>query len=334
MAELLISHHTASEVGMKTASEEEHSGIVTLSIEVELGWGNHDTGNFERLSEDGRTERRYLSKLLDATERTRVPISFDVVGHLLLEACDGTHESPHPDGWFRGDPGTDYHTDGLFYAPDVVADIDSASVNHELCTHTFSHALFNDVSRETATWELQQAQDLSRRHLGRETSSLVPPRHHTPPYDVLSDCGISVTRPATKTQTRTKVHRFKELLAGPLPLSELRETDGVVETSCTTNPSLTAAALPSGRGTTHPTFRCLPASVRRQYHFDKLVQATERAVAEGAHLHLWCHLFDLSNAQQFRVVERYLSWLDSFRATNDVTIVTMAELPGHVGTAI
>lgn len=305
-------------------------GIITFSMEIELAWGNHDTGELGRLSPDGQKERNYLSKLLAVTEANQIPFSFDVVGHLFLEQCSGNHDSPHSDGWFQSDPGTDYRTDGLFYAPDVIEDVKSASIEHEICTHTFSHALFDEITRETCVWELECVQELHREHTGKTTSSLVPPRHQSPPYDVLVKNGVEIVRPPMPKRAPTKVHRFKELLAGPLPLSELRRNDDVVETTCTTNPSLTAAALPSGQGTTHPAFRYLPMSLRQRYHLEKLKRTTETAVEEESHLHLWCHLFDISNRHQFEVVREYLDWLESFRESNDVTVAPMEDLPNYV----
>lgn len=304
-------------------------GIITFSMEIELGWGTHDTGELDRLSPDGQTERRYLSKLLATTETNQIPISFDVVGHLFLDECDGDHESPHRSDWFQADPGTDSLTDGLFYAPDAIENIKSASVDHEICTHTFSHALFDEITRKTCVWELERAQEVHREHIGKTTDSLVPPRHQSPPHDVLVENGIDVLRPSMERSVRSKPHRFKELLMGPLPLSALQRTD-VVETSCTTYPSLTAAALPSGRGMTHPVFRYLPVSLRQQLHLKKLKRATKTANKEGSHLHLWCHLFDISNQHQFEVVDEYLDWLQSFQETHDVTVAPMEELPNYV----
>lgn len=134
------------------------SGIVTFSMEIELGWGVHDTRNFYRLSENGQEERKYLSELLGVLEENKIRFSFDVVGHLFLEECDGQHNSPHSEGWFQADPGTNYQTAGLFYAPDIIRNIDSTPIEHEICTHTFSHALFDEISRETCAWELERAQ--------------------------------------------------------------------------------------------------------------------------------------------------------------------------------
>jgi hypothetical protein len=299
-------------------------------MEIELGWGVHDLGEYDRLSMDGRTERGALSDLLATLDQTRIPITFDTVGHLLLEGCSGDHDSPHENGWFRSDPGTDYHTDGLFYAPDMVAEIQSRSVDHELCTHTFSHVLLDRVSEETCRWELDQVEGVHRQTVGQPPRSLVPPRHLLPTYDLLVDYGIDVVRPAMEAQSTTRRGRFAELFAGPLPRSDLRRHDGLVETTCTTYPSLTAPALPSGQGVSHPAFRYIPLSIRKHTHLRKLKQATRAVTADGGHLHLWCHLFDLCNPHQSAVVDTYLDWLAAFRAKNDLTVAPMKDLPAYV----
>lgn len=306
------------------------TGTLTISMEVELAWGNHDTGRLDRLSENGSTERAYLDRLLETCSGAGVPVSFDVVGHLFMPGCAGDHPGPHTNGWFDADPGTNYRTDPLYYAPDVVDAIRSRSTGHELCTHTFSHVLFDEVSRPVGDWELERAQELHREHTGSRAKSLVPPRHRTPPYDALTGAGVEVVRPAMDRPRGSRPARFKELLAGPLPLSELTVRDGVVETYCTTNPSLTAPAFPLGQGETHVAFRHLPTSLRRRLHLRKLKEATRRTVREDGHLHLWCHLFDLSNDLQWETVREYLTWLGSYRDTEDLTIATMDELPTHV----
>ena len=299
-------------------------------MELELGWGVHDLGEFDRLSVDGEPERTALSDLLSTLDRTRIPITVDTVGHLLLDGCSGDHDSPHEDGWFRADPGTDYRADGLFYAPDMISDIRSRSVDHELCTHTFSHVLLDQVSEETCRWELDQAATVHRQTVGQPPTSLVPPRHGLAAYDLLADYGIEVVRPAMEAQSSTRRGRFTELFAGPLPRSELRRRDGMVETTCTTYPSLTAPALPSGQGVSHPAFRYIPLSIRKRAHLRKLKRATRVAAADERHLHLWCHLFDLCNPHQSAVVDDYFEWLAAFRDDNNLAVAPMEELPAYV----
>lgn len=40
------------------------TGIVTLSVEVELGWGMHDLDEFSHLSPNRSAEERALTRLL------------------------------------------------------------------------------------------------------------------------------------------------------------------------------------------------------------------------------------------------------------------------------
>ena len=112
------------------------------SIEIELAWGWHDRereNRYESLSSDRTTETETLVWLLDIGDKYRIPFTFDIVAHLLCPSCDGSHAGPHSPGWFKEDPGTDVGTDPLFYAPDLVRMIQDARVDHEICTHTFSH---------------------------------------------------------------------------------------------------------------------------------------------------------------------------------------------------
>ena len=306
------------------------TGTVTISMEVELAWGIQDLGDFTHLSPNGQVERTYLDKLLEVCRQRHLPISFDVVGHLFLEECLGYHDGPHADGWFDGDPGTNYCEDPLFYAPDMVEAIQLSQTNHEICSHTFSHALFDEISSETARWELRQVQNIHETHIGNPTVSLVPPRHQSPPYDVLRESGLEILRPAIHQQSKTKVHRFKELLAGPIPTAPTKIADGIVETYCTTTPSLTAPALPSGQGESHAAFRYVPVRLRKRLHLNALKRATQNAARNGGHLHLWCHLYDLSNELQWQTVKAYLHWLEGFREENDIRIATMKDLNTYV----
>ncbi|MFC7069227.1 hypothetical protein [Halobaculum lipolyticum] len=308
---------------------------LTLSIEIELGWGVHDKEGHPHLSPDGEQERRYLGKLLDAADEHGVPISFDVVGHLLLDECDGSHDGPYVPGWFDADPGTDTATDPLFYAPDTARAVLDADVDHELCTHTFSHVICGREPRAVVDRELSTALALHE-DLGVTVRSIVPPRHSRPPNDLLADHGIRVARYAIPTGGSGRLARLRELTVGPHPLWEPKPVDGVLETYCTTYPSLTASSLPSGQSATPRLFRPVPLAVRKRVHGHYLRRSTERAVETGSHLHLWCHLYDLSNEHQWEVLEDYLAYLGSV-PDGDLTVRTMESLadapltpsPGH-----
>lgn len=300
------------------------AGTLTISIEVELGWGVHDLPTDNHLSEDGQREREYLRKLLEKADECDVPISFDIVGHLLLEECDGTHDGPYPDGWFDADPGTDVDTDGLFYGPDLARQILTADVDHELCTHTFSHVLCHQATDDLLDTEFRRVVE-RHNYFGEPVSSFVPPRHNEPDDEVLHRNGIRVARYAKVKESPTLAHRFKQLTVGPHPQWEPRVENGLLKTYCTTYPSLTARTLPAGQADTSWMFRVFPVSLRKKVHARYLRRATQRAIESETPLHLWCHLFNLSNEHQWEVLAEYLEYLEDI-PEEDLEIKTMESL--------
>lgn len=303
---------------------------VTLSIEIELGWGVHDIDDRTHLSADGGPERRALQRLLTHCDQVDVPISFDVVGHLLEERCDGDHDGPHRDGWFDPDPGTDAADAPLFFAPDAVRAIRDRAADHELCTHTYSHVLCGEASPETVAWELDRAQSGLRELTGSETESIVPPRHSEPAAATLRDGGIEIVRVSRDTSGNGTRDRLRELVFGPHPVFETRLVDGVVETYCTSYPSLASSTLPSGQRPPPAPFRALPVQVRQGLHRRYLSRAVDRAVEADGDCHLWCHLYDLANDAQWPPVREFLTELGERRDRGEVEVLTMAGLNQRV----
>lgn len=170
------------------------TGIATISIELELGWGMHDKGEYEFLSSNAEAEYDAISFLLDLCDRYGIPVTFDVVGHLFHETCKGDHQGPYPDNWWTEDPGTDSKTDPLFYAPELIEKIVESDVNHEITTHTYSHILCEEMAEELLEHELTIIKRLHEERGLSEPTSIVTPRHQQPNYEILNDFGISVIR--------------------------------------------------------------------------------------------------------------------------------------------
>jgi peptidoglycan/xylan/chitin deacetylase (PgdA/CDA1 family) len=299
---------------------------VTLSVEVELGWGYHDLGRTDPFSENRIAETERLDALLSACDRLEIPFTFDVVGALLLDSWPDDLDGPHADGWFDAIPKTGVDEDPLYYAPGMVRAIDDAAVDHEICTHTFSHVLFDRISREVAAWELQQAQRVNEAFGLDPPVSLVPPRHYRPPRDVLVEHGIETLRIPGYLPARTKVHKFDRLLASPQPPTPPRLVDDVVETYCTSFTSLTAASLPAGQLPVHPVFRPIPRSLRTHLHERYLNLAVERAIEADSYTHLWCHLYDMTDDDQFDPIVAFLETLAERWDRGAVEVLTMADL--------
>lgn len=316
---------------------QEMVGTVTLSIEVELAWGFHDLpprtrGRGSPLSADRSAETGALDRLLARCDRLDVPITFDVVGHLGHDGCDGHAGSPHAQNWFDADPTSNAESDPLFYAPELVRAIGDASADHEVATHTYSHVLCDDVPNHVLDWELD-AVEAVHEDLGLDPPvSFVPPRHRRPDPDVLRAHGIRIVRvPAPGTSIPTARHRrFVRAFTRSPVVEAPRRSDGIVETYCSPAPSLTAPHLASGQRPAHPAFSALPTAVRQWLHRRYLDRCLEEAIERGSSLHLWTHLYDLSNDVQWPPIRSFLASLAAARNQGRVAIRTMERLAGHV----
>jgi len=292
------------------------TGTATISVEIELGWGFHDRVNpYEtpELSNDGRKEREALEWLLQLCDEARVPVSFDIVGHLLLESCDGTHDGPHENGWFERDPGTDEERDPLYYFPGVVDVINDAEVEHEICTHTFSHILCDQVSDEVLAWELQRSRELHDENF----ISLVPPRHRKPTMAALRENDINVVRIANEEQIPSNlVTRYVWNYMRDHPLHTPEMVDGVIQTKTSPFMTLTASHLSRGVSEPHPSFQIVPCQLRQKSHKRFLISAMEAAVSKQSHVHYWTHLYNLAHEAQRRPVQSFLKNLGDSSVMN------------------
>jgi len=300
-------------------------------MEVEFAWGVHDRGNYEFLSRDREPETDALRTVLDACDGCSIPVTFDVVGHLLEESCSGSHPSPHADDWFEADPGTDVDTHPQFYAPDLVSLITDRKVDHEVATHTYSHALLDEVSRETIDWEFERVMDRHAESGLASPTSLVPPRHRDAPLGLLADHGINAVRVPypdyRRPDTSGKIESLYWLVTRTHPIGGLSVEDGVVLTSGTHHPSLSTPLLPVGQRPVNPLLRVLlPTRIRQRVHYRYLRSALDRAIERDAHLHLWTHLYEIANPTQLRPVVSFLEYLSERAASNDAWMRTMDEL--------
>lgn len=321
------------------------AGTITISLEIELGWGVHhlpDTTGIGRHSQERQLETETLQWLLDICDDLHVPISFDIVGHLLLEECMGDHSGPHERGWFDADPGTDVETNPLYYAPDLVRSIVEAETAHEICTHTFSHVPCQEVNEAVVDWELRQAHEHHEAFGLDPPRTLVPPMHSPPPLESLHANGLTGVRrptvyrePVKAPQPPNSVLRWLpwyirqlypvEVLARSHPVCDLRLVNGVVEHYTSWHASLTAPYLPNGQIQPHPAFRIVPTSVRQSLHERYLSGALRRAIEQNSHAHVWSHLFNLSNEAQQPPVKSFLESIAQRREQGLAEISTMAE---------
>ncbi|ELZ40567.1 Polysaccharide deacetylase [Halorubrum californiense DSM 19288] len=289
----------------------------------------HDLETFSHLSRDRAAEERVLSDLLQACRRNGIQVTFDVVGHLLEESCDGVHPGPYPTGWWKNDPGTSRREHPLFYAPDLVEKIRSDSIDHEICTHTYSHVLADEVSDKTLNRDLTAARAAHEEQGLPSPESIVMPRHREVDYSILSDHGIDVIRTPIKKynpEIKNPFQKYWWIATRNHPPCEIRLSQGLLETTCTPHPSLSSTILPSGQRRPSPYFRLLPRPVRERLHRRYLRDAIGLAAEEDEHVHLWTHLHNIANDSQWRAIKPTLDDLGRCQEQGDAEILRMCDL--------
>ncbi len=304
-------------------------GTLTLSIEVELAWGLHHRGEKSPFSKDRETETRTLERIIELSERYDIPISFDFVGHLLLEGCDGKHYHGHQDGWFDRDPGTDHIEDPLYYAPDLVEKVLNSAMEHEISTHSFSHIWVDEVADEVLSWELKKVRSLHDDLDIQPPVSFVPPQQRdVRDYEVLKKNGIKVIRKTPgEFKTESKLKMLSNDLSIRCPIEEPREKEGILESYTSHRSPLTSLFLPAGQKRPHPLLRTpLPSSYWVKRHRKRLISRLEETVDRNSYLHLWSHLWELSNPSQLKILEGFMRDIDDKIRDDRVDVKTMKRL--------
>ncbi|MDB9253337.1 polysaccharide deacetylase family protein [Halorubrum ezzemoulense] len=308
------------------------SGSVIFSVEIELGWGYHDLqrpNRYAALSENRGVETEALKRLLALCDRFDIPITFDVVGHLFLSNCSGAHETQYPTGWFDADPGTDVESNPLFYAPDLIEMIEAAEVDHEICTHTFSHALGEKFSPGQLDTDIKQAQRLHRDKFGKSAESIVPPRHQRMDHEVLKQNGIRVIRQTTGEMPESKSALLWWYFSRNHPVLEPVTSGEIVTTYTSVAQSLTAPYVAQGQRPVHQVLRSIPLRVRKYIHQLYIENALARAATESKQAHFWTHLHDMANEAQLDIVEQAIEMASDWRDNKKLDIIRMCDLRTH-----
>ena len=192
---------------------QKYKAVLLISADFELSWAwQYAKGNPEPLTyalEMAYTERNNIPQIVKLCEEYDIPITWATVGHLFLEKCTRENGSSHPeiprlrklendywrfekDDWFEHDPCTDYRQAPAWYCPDLIEQIISSPVAHEIGCHTFSHIDCRDEICPPALLkaELEECKRLAGR-MGLELKSFVHPGHTIGNLDVLAQEGFT-----------------------------------------------------------------------------------------------------------------------------------------------
>lgn len=298
-------------------------GTVVISLDAELAWGFHDLQDLPhgRIN-NARTAWLRLVELFDEYE---IPATWAVVGHLMLEQCDGKHENhPASSGWFSRDPGGLASGKSNWFAPDLIEAIQHASVNHEIGCHTFSHVDFgtNSTSPEVVEAELQECTKIAD-EWGIQLESFVFPRNNTGYRDLIAEYGFTCYRGNKPKQwyDTVPIHSVAKALSmtvGPTPpptVSPEVDEYGLVNIPA----SLDLFTFETFANKAIEPFIGNPV-VR------KMKQGIKAIEENGEILHLWLHPNNITRQSDIERIDNILQHLETTRKESDISVNTMVEV--------
>jgi hypothetical protein len=196
---------------------EGYKAVCLISADFEMAWAFRYLKDDRRFEPDiaeemGMLTRKNVPKILDYCDQCNIPITWATVGHLFLKSCnkeDGKKHTnipriPYSDSkywdyrsgdWFDADPCTDFKKDPAWYAPDLIDDILSRKVKHEIACHSFSHIDCSDLNcpPEVFEAEIRECQRLAAER-GISLKSFVHPGHQIGHLEDLKKLGFSSYR--------------------------------------------------------------------------------------------------------------------------------------------
>lgn len=299
----------------------------TLSLDVEMAWGSWRDGTWPWEAFEAEPE---IVRRLDALATSlRTPFTFGVVGALAggqierLRAADPALgvDAAFPElagGYHRG---TVPRIGQVLACPDawfdstVVDLLRASSAGHEVCSHTFFHALPRSADRLPADIEA------GCRATG-EVSTLIFPRDAVDFTGALPRAGIRVYRGTGESaylRGRGKPrhvgrvrHLLDQALGRPAPLA--RVLPGPV--TCLT----TSAFLTLRTGVR----RRIPARILRK----RFIEPLHDAVRDGRNYHLWTHPWNLAlpGSDGLDLLAEVLGAAAALQDRGDLKVRTMSQL--------
>ncbi len=189
-----------------------YKGIFILDIEVELGWGVIDEKiNREGLRRASKKVREHLDGILRLLNQHAIPVTWGIVGHLILSQCESASGVPHPEmprpsykwmrsDWYKNDPCKTLAEEPAFYGKDVIDKIVNHTLktqpSHEIACHSFSHQLFgaSGCNQVVAQAEVKRCVSLLKQNYGIRPRVFIFPRDSVGHLDILRKEGFLAFR--------------------------------------------------------------------------------------------------------------------------------------------
>lgn len=281
------------------------AATVTISIDLELAWGNWDDLEAAELAQVEQCSRPIVTRLLELFERHDVAATWAIVA-ALLDPRAAPPASGHEAAW---------------YAPDIVAAIDRSRIKHDIGSHGGRHLYFDRISDDEARADLGYARDLHRAH-GLGFTSFVYPRNLVGKQALLAAHGVRIFRaPDAAWHQRLRdrserVGRLANLVDKALPIAPpavfASGDQGLIR--------LPGSMLLMGR-------QGVRRLVPRRMMGKKLERGVAAAIEVGGTFHLWFHPSNFYHRPdtQFALLDAFLAMVGRQREQGRIEVRTMGD---------
>jgi hypothetical protein len=266
-----------------------------FSVDVEGLWGVFFVRRHREDRVAARGAREAVPAMLRLLDERRLPATFAFVGHLLLDRCARVGGRPHPEmprarypwweeDWYAHDPCSSEAEAPDWYGRALVDAVAASPGGHEIGSHGFSHAVFEEAHMPAAVARAElDASRAAGRGLGLDLRSFVYPQNVVGHRRLLAPAGFACYRAPDGDEPQRAgppggAHRAVRLarhLAGTEPpVGRPRAVDGLVEI-----PSSMPIVGAEG----------IRVLISRRARVARARRGLEAARREGAVFHLWTH---------------------------------------------
>lgn len=295
-------------------------GSVVLSLDAELGWGFHDLSSppVDRVE----AGRRGWNRMLELLETFEIPATWAIVGHLMLETCDGVHAThPAPADWFERERTSWRNRPDLRFGSELVDAVIDSPVEHEVGSHSFSHVLFGEpeTTSELADAEVKRCVDIAD-DWGLTLDSFVFPRNDIGHLDRLAAHGFGCYRGSTPTPEGIRSILDVELRDRSLLVRPRIDEHGLV--------NVPASSFLFG-------FQWPGRSLIESVWADPMVRLACRGIDQAARssdgvFHAWLHPNNLIDERDDARMRAILEHIDRRRRESDLTVETMGAVARRI----
>lgn len=282
---------------------------LTISIDLELAWGNWDNLSPFHIQNIEFKEREIIDRLLEVFERYGLSVTWAFVAALLDE-----HSSKNMPG-----------KKSLWFAPEIIEKIRKSPVAHDLGSHGGKHRYFNEMTEQEAIEELEFVSHIHSKY-NIPLNSFVYPRNKVAKTEILAQHGIKVYRGEDRAWhesiRRKQVHlgRAANLIDKMLPIAPQAVKPQINKEICNVPGSMLFFSRNGIRRFAHPSVTLA-----------KLEKGLQNAILDGSVFHLWFHPsnFWSETEQQFAIFETFIKRVTDLINLNQLEVSTMAEFSQH-----